>query len=166
MVRFYIFTAIVFFYVLQGHFSGLSVSSDGLVGDVPMALMKFILSMFFFVNGIRYVVLWEGVNPDSVLLKIVRNVVVPTVTLFWMFKYNLLLVFSHNVIGLLALFPFAFYLLSRKKIIEFVGEKMPINDYDARFFFKSYPPRNRSDLLGVDIFMFLMWSLPLIFTIE
>ncbi len=47
MVQFVIFSVIVFFYVLLGHFVGLSGASDGLVGDTPMALIKFVLSMFF-----------------------------------------------------------------------------------------------------------------------
>jgi hypothetical protein len=166
MLRFLIFSVVVFFYVVQGHYSGLNVTNDGPAGGAPMALLKFIFSMFFFINGVRYVVVWEEVSPKSFLLSIVKYAAVPYITLFCVFKYNISLAFSHNIVGLLAVFSFAFYLLSHKKITEFISERMPINDYDKRHLFKSYPPRNRSDIFRFDIFMLFTWSIPLLFNIE
>ena len=166
MTQFIIFAIFILSYVFLGQFIGLGGENDELVGGVPMALIKFLLSMFFFINGIRYVIEWGRVSQHSFLLVIVMNVIVPFTTLFWMFKYNVLLALSDHYVAFLALLAYVFYILTCKKMIVFVKDKMAMNDSDAKFLFKTYPPKTRLDMIGVDVVMLGMWLLPLIFSIE
>ncbi len=166
MLHTIVLTMLIMVHSMLLQFTGENYADDSFIGSIPMALIKFLISMFFFVNGVRYVVAWLAVSPRSLLLKIVEFIVVPYVTLFWTVKYNLLSITSNQIVAVSALFVLVFYWLGRKNIIFFIGEKMPINDSDIRVLFNTYPPKTRSDITRVDIVILCMWLLPLLFTID
>lgn len=162
-LSFYIYSIFIFIYVFIVNHNVVIYSGFTNVSEIPLSLITFVVSMFFFVNGIRYYVEWEKLNNKSVMLKILGVFIIPYSTLFWFLKYNIYSILNQNIIFISSLILFFVYFFLRKHIYEFIGEKMPVNEKDKKILFSAYPPTTRIDLIRLDIFMIFMWALPLVF---
>ena len=158
----YIFYGFLILLSVLIQFSFYDKGNEAYAPNIAVSLLRSGWTISILVLVFIYYNEWKRVSANSYVLKLFKYTLFPYSILFWSTGYSYTEVMKVDALLYLLILIYLYWFLLFDVMAKQFKRTVSLRDKDKELFFSVYPPKERSDMFGVDMAMLFVFVLPLI----